>query len=98
MPMLPAAAGPRTTSGITFDDRNDNAADLAPGMQACPGASGSCLTLNDETCCVGVLSWGYYSRDDVCNTAYCDTSAWSALSSDYPLNELWDAIDFPFSP
>jgi uncharacterized protein YgiB involved in biofilm formation len=66
-----------------------------PGMETCNGGSGACLAVNDDACCVGVLSYGGEDAADACNVAQCSTSAWSPVSASFPLSQLWDAIDFP---
>jgi len=68
---------------------------LKPGLESCGGSSGSCLTLNGEDCCVGTLSFGW-DTTDACNPTMCDDSTWTALTSSYPLTQLWDAIDVDF--
>lgn len=65
---------------------------LQPGLEVCGGSSGSCLDLNGELCCIGVLS-GEIFASTPCGTEQCGSNLWYALSSSFTLDSLWDNVD-----
>lgn len=89
-----ATAGPRT--GALAPDGNfaGNGA-YNPGLEACQGFQGSCLSMNGDACCVGTGSYEYRSTGGAC-TESCK-NYWSGISKTMPLSDLWEApqVDLP---
>ena len=74
------------------DDRSPNNMAYNPTLEACGGSSGNCLTVNGDTCCLGVMSYEYQSRGGPCESS-C-SNYWSGISSAKPLSDLWSDIQY----
>jgi hypothetical protein len=90
-----AVAGPMDGALLEDPDAYDPSLSLNPGLEACGGASGACMTVNGETCCVGTQS---YERVDPGTTDTCASQCsnyWSGITQYKSLDLLWSAIQTP---
>lgn len=77
----------------TIDPRNPTNGAVNPKLEACAGSSGSCMTINGRTCCVGTMSYEYLNTAGPCANG-C-TNYWSTLSVSQPLVSLWYNVSLP---
>jgi hypothetical protein len=96
-----AKAGPRT-GALKPDTGAGRAGNKAynPSLEACLGNSGSCMSMNGDSCCVGTGSYifGTPSGAGPCDEN-CETY-WSGISSKRPLSDLWSEVqaELPVEP
>lgn len=60
-----------------------------PSLEACQGASGNCLSMNGDACCIATDSYEYLA-ETAC-TSTCE-NFWSAITAERPLTNLWNEI------
>lgn len=82
------AAGPLRT-----DPKHPRNGAVSAGLESCGGSSGSCMTVNGQTCCIAVDSYSRSSGADPC-TSLC-ASYWSSISAAKPLSALWSKVHYP---
>lgn len=65
-------------------------------LEGCGGSSGSCMTVNGQSCCVAVFS---YERPDT-NAACASTcnNYWSSITRAKPLSALWLNVTWVLPP
>lgn len=84
-----AKAGART-GALSPDTQYPGNMAYNPLLESCQGASGSCLSMNGDSCCVGTSSYEYKPTAGACSEL-C-TNYWSGISKDRPLSALWSNI------
>jgi hypothetical protein len=90
-----AVSGPRVGALTEDEEAFDPALAFNPGLEACGGSSGACMSVNGNTCCVGTQSYERIPEDnpDTC-TSLC-SNFWSGISVDLPLSDLWSEVQVP---
>ena len=83
-----AKTGPRT-GALTTDVQYPNNMAYNPLLETCAGATGSCLSMNGDACCVGTGSYEY--RAVPACSEMCK-NYWSGISKDRPLSAIWGSI------
>lgn len=83
-----ARAGP-ATGALTPDSQYPGNGAINPKLEVCDSGSGNCMSVNGDSCCVGVYSYGYVPQT-ACQSN-CE-SYWSGISSQRPLSALWTTV------
>lgn len=94
MPCSLGRSGP-TPGPLQLDARNTTNGAVNANLEACYGGDGACMTINGESCCIGVFSYQYVSNNasvPVC-TSFC-SNYWSTISVTKPLADLWSNVSW----
>ena len=86
-----ASAGPSAGPLVRDPARPSNGA-VSASLEGCGGTSGSCMTVNGQSCCFAVDSYSKSSGPDPCAST-CG-SFWSVLTAAKPLSELWGRVQY----
>jgi hypothetical protein len=65
-------------------------------LEGCGGSSGSCMTVNGQSCCLGVDSYSKATSsagEAPCSGSMCG-SYWSVVSAVKPLSDLWSRVQY----
>lgn len=86
-----AKAGPRT--GALAEDDPPRKGNMAynPSLESCIGGSGSCLSMNGDSCCVGTSSYEFKPPAGQPCVENCK-NFYSGISSKKPLSDLWAEV------
>lgn len=98
--LLLGTAGPYTNAvpltKYNTSDPTELPTFLNPPLAICGGSSGSCLTVNEDTCCVGITSFEFL-QPKVCDSS-CSANYWSTISIQFPLSKLWFMVQIHLRP
>lgn len=83
--------GPRT-GALAVDNKNVGNLAYNPTLEACGGASGSCLSINGDLCCIGTMSYEYQPATGQSACINTCSNYWSSISSARPLEDLWAEV------
>lgn len=88
-----AQTGPSAGPLLLDPSRPQNGA-VSARLEGCGGSSGSCMTVNGQSCCLGVDSYSKATRPEApCVGSMCG-SYWSVVSAAKPLSDLWSKVQY----